>query len=49
MFPYEIIIASRLLGNKKEHTPKPPLIDTLPNYIQMIKHNDFSNYIHISS
>jgi hypothetical protein len=35
MFPYAIINASRLLGNKKTHTPKPPLIDTLPNYIQM--------------
>ena len=30
-----MIIASRLLGNKKENTLKPPLIDTLPNFIQM--------------
>jgi len=35
MFPYAIISASRLLGNKKEHTPEPPLIETLQNYIQM--------------
>lgn len=35
MFPYAIISASRLLGNKKEYTPEPPLIETLQNYIQM--------------
>ncbi len=35
MFPYAIITASRLLGNKKEHTPEPPKIETLQNYIQM--------------
>lgn len=35
MFPYAIISASRLLGNKKEYRPKSPLIQTLPNYIQM--------------
>ena len=35
MFPYAIISASRLLGNKKEYQSKLPLIQTLPNYIQM--------------
>jgi hypothetical protein len=35
MFPYGIIIASRLLGAKKQNTPEPPLIETLQNYIQM--------------
>jgi hypothetical protein len=35
MFPYGIIIASRLLGAKKQNTPEPPLIETLQNYIQI--------------
>ena len=35
MFPYGIIIASRLLGAKKQEAPQPPLIETLQNYIQM--------------
>ena len=35
MFPYSIITASRLLGAKKQNTPQPPSIETLPNYIQM--------------
>jgi hypothetical protein len=35
MFPYGMIIASRLLGAKKQNTPEPPLIETLQNYIQM--------------
>jgi hypothetical protein len=35
MFPYVIISASRLLGNKKTHILEPSLIETLPNYIQM--------------
>jgi len=35
MFPYGIIIASRLLGAKKQNAPEPPLIETLQDYIQM--------------
>jgi hypothetical protein len=35
MFPYGMIIASRLLGAKKQNTPEPPLIETLQDYIQM--------------
>ena len=35
MFPYGIIIASRLLGAKKQNAPEPPLIKTLQDYIQM--------------
>jgi len=35
MFPYAIITASRLLNKPKSNRPSPPLINTLPNYIQM--------------
>lgn len=35
MFPYSIISASRLLGDKKEYIPQPPKIETLQNYIQI--------------
>lgn len=35
MFPYAMINASLLLNGKKKHTPQPPLIETLQNYIQM--------------
>jgi hypothetical protein len=35
MFPYAMINASLLLNSKKKHTPQPPSIETLPNYIQM--------------
>jgi hypothetical protein len=35
MFPYAMINASLLLNGKKKHTPQPPSIETLPNYIQM--------------
>ena len=30
-----MVNTSRLLGNKKKHTPESPLIKTLENYIQM--------------
>jgi hypothetical protein len=30
-----MITASRLLSNGKPHTPEPPLIETLPNYIKI--------------
>jgi len=30
-----MINASLLLNGKKKHTPQPPSIETLPNYIQM--------------
>lgn len=40
MFPYAIISASRLLGNKKTYIPKPPKIETLQNYIK-ISNEDF--------
>lgn len=35
MFPYGMIIASQLLNKNSKRKPNPPLIDTLPNYIQM--------------
>jgi hypothetical protein len=35
MFPYAIITASMLLNKSNPRPPKPPLIETLPNYIQM--------------
>ena len=35
MFPYAMITASMLLNKGNPRPPKPPLIETLPNYIQM--------------